>query len=259
VEAIFQQRAESIELQVLKSAGVLNTYFMGLFVFFGDPKHKHIFKHGQYKGCGIQGAFGKGTALSSNEASVENARVILNYGDGNASSIPDDYFSPCRPSDYVAQRVQKASKFYQTRLPEYHRIKRNTSMFLLFGTSTGVILALADLSSWAAIFTAVIGGVTAWSEFHGTEDKVTRYSDALTQINSVLLWWKMLTPVDQSSVSAISELVDRCESIFRNERQAWVSLNFDTSKKTKDDTTAAEGGSRGTGGGGSGGDEGAQI
>ena len=64
----------------------------------------------------------------------------------------------------------------------------------------------------------------------------------------------MLTPVDQSSVASISELVDRCEAVFRDERQAWVSLNFDHSKmKSKQDDGKGNGGAAaGAGGNGSG-------
>ena len=76
--------------------------------------------------------------------------------------------------------------------------------------------------------------------------KITRYSDVLTQIDSTLLWWSMLTPVDQSNMSTISELIERCESSFRDERQAWVSLNIDSIKRGEKD----KGKDDGSGGGG---------
>lgn len=40
-----------------------------------------------------------------------------------------------------------------------------------------------------------------------------------------------LSPVDQASVGKISEFIDRCETIFRDERQAWVSLNIEMKNK----------------------------
>jgi len=45
----------------------------------------------------------------------------------------------------------------------------------------------------------------------------------------------MPTSVDQSNMSIIAELIDRCESAFRDERQAWVSMNIDADKKGKKD------------------------
>jgi hypothetical protein len=205
-----------------------------LFEIFEDPAHVATFRHGQYKDSGVQGTFGKDTYWAhSNKASADTAKRKLKSLSG------DDFHSPCRPTEYLNLRVKKSLAFYQSRLPTYYRTKSNIQMFLLIGTFSGVILALLNIASWAAIFTGVTGAVTAWSEFHGTEDKITRYSDVITQIDSTVLWWKMLTPVDQSSINMISELVERCESVFRDERQAWVSLNIEQKAQTTP-TKAAE-------------------
>jgi hypothetical protein len=62
-------------------------------------------------------------------------------------------------------------RFYQSRLPVYHRIKSSVSTFIVIGNFSGVALAQLHLSTWAAIPMAIVGAVIAWSEFHGTEDK----------------------------------------------------------------------------------------
>jgi len=185
----------------------------------------------------VQGTFGKDNywALSNIKASAESAMRKLNKPSG------DDFHSPCRPNEYLNLRVKKALAFYQNRLPVYYQIKSNTQMFLLVGTFSGIILALLEITSWVAIFTAVTGAITAWSEFHGTEDKITRYSDVVTQIESAVLWWKMLSPVDQSNINMITELVERCESVFRDERQAWVSLNIEQKTAKKQPSSAEDG------------------
>lgn len=212
------------------------TLIRSLFEIFDDPAQVAIFRHGQYVGAGVQGTFGEDGywTRSYNTASVESVKHKLNSNSG------DDFHSPCRPTEYLNLRVKKALAFYQNRLPIYTRIKSNTQIFLLAGTFSGVVLALLDITSWVAIFTAVTGAVTAWSEFHGTEDKITRYSDVITQIESAVLWWKMLSPVDQSSVNMISGLVERCESIFRDEHQAWVSLNIEQKAEKKQNIPAKE-------------------
>jgi len=229
-ELILQARVESIKLQVLKSAGVLSSHFMSLFEFFDDPKQPSIYCHGQYKDCGVTGTFGSRMSIhASVKANAESAKVLFK------DDLRDDFFSPCHPSAYLKHRVKVVSEFYQKRLPVYSRIKTVNSTILLIGNFSGVLLALLDISSWVAIFTAAVGVLTAWNEFHGTASKITRYSDVLTQIDSTMLWWSMLTPVDQSNMSIISELIDRCESAFRDERQAWVSMNIDADKKGKKD------------------------
>lgn len=74
----------------------------------------------------------------------------------------------------------------------YDRIKSALQAVVIVGTFSGVALSVFHVTSWAAISSAVVGAATAWSEFHGTEDKITRYSDAVTQIDSTILWWKMV-------------------------------------------------------------------
>jgi len=59
----------------------------------------------------------------------------------------------------------------------------------MVGAFSRAVLALFDVASWAAIATAILGGVTTWSEFHGTEDKLTRYSDAISEIESIVQWY----------------------------------------------------------------------
>ena len=190
--------------------------FMGLFEVFDSPKHRKLFKHGQYPLAFIGGSFGK----SVTKATEESAERVL-------KANVDDFHSPCRPVDYIEYRVQQMLRFYQRRLPVYDSIKFRVSIFLLIGAFSGAILSLIGIPTWTAVATAIVGGVTAWSEFHGTEDKLVRYSDAVTQIESIVLWWTTLPVVDQANVSKISQLVNRCESVFRDERQAWVSLNIE--------------------------------
>ena len=77
---------------------------------------------------------------------------------------------------------------FSGRLPLYSQIKTSTQTLLMVGAFSGAVLALFDIASWAAIATAILGGVTTWSEFHGTEDKLTRYSDAICEIESTKVW-----------------------------------------------------------------------
>jgi hypothetical protein len=36
----------------------------------------------------------------------------------------------------------------------------------------------------------------------------------------------MLPLVDQSNINNVNELIERCELVFRDERQAWCGLSF---------------------------------
>lgn len=150
------------------------------FEMFENPEHLNIYRHGQFEGSSTFGSFGDAnTSTGSDKASKSSALALRTNS--------DDFHSPCRPSDYVQQRIKPQLRFYQARLPGYDRTKTLCQTILVLGTFTGVALALFRVTTWAAIASGVVGAVTAWMEFHGTEDKLTRYSDAITQIDSVSL------------------------------------------------------------------------
>ena len=53
---------------------------------------------------------------------------------------------------------------------------------------------------------------------------MTRFSNTVTEIESILTWWQTLTHVERSSPLSTNRLVDACEAVFQSERSAWVSL-----------------------------------
>ena len=108
---------------------------------------------------------------------------------------------------------------------------------LILGSLTATILAFLGQSHWAAISTALVAMITAYSQFHGTEKKLLRYSDAVASLDSILLWWRTLTDVERASSDAKTELVTNCELVFQNERQGWVTTSMSTKllKKASED------------------------
>ena len=80
----------------------------------------------------------------------------------------------------------------------------------------------------------MVGCITAYAEFHGTEKKLMRFSDSINSIDSILLWWRTLTDVEKASMKNIDELIDSCENIFMSERQAWVSSSMKSNTTGKD-------------------------
>mmetsp|Transcript_64221 Transcript_64221/g.88219 ORF Transcript_64221/g.88219 Transcript_64221/m.88219 type:complete len:405 (-) Transcript_64221:476-1690(-) len=222
LDATLKQRAESVKVQVLKSAGMLHTYLMSLFVIFNDSKKSSIFRHGQYRGSGMRGTLMIGNVLHSRQccscdeaytATPESAQDILKLG-------LDDYHSPCRPDEYLKLRIHKIVHFFQKRIPAHSFNKFLSSCFLVIGSFSGVVLALFDHATWAACAIIIVAVVVAWVTFHETGKKLSRYTDALSRLDGILLWWNMMPPELQSDAALVSELVERCELLFRDERQA---------------------------------------
>ena len=153
------------------------------------------------------------------------------------SALQDDHHSPITTVMYLDLRVATQLKFYQDRLPKYARVRFFFESLLILGSLTATILAFLGLSHWAAISTALVAMVTAYSQFHGTEKKLLRYSDAVASLDSILLWWRTLTDVERASADAKTELVTNCELVFQNERQGWVTTSMSTKllKKAAED------------------------
>ena len=66
---------------------------------------------------------------------------------------------------------------------------------------------------------------TAWSAFHQTNRKMTRYSNAVEKCSSIKLWWDQLAPVEKANVAKMDDFVCTCENIFEREREAWLATS----------------------------------
>ena len=238
-EIRLQDYSEIIKQHVIKSGTVMNTSFLSKFdslipnskntVLEGSSLSKvtqttsKVYRHGQYPRAGVQGTFS-----------------MANKGLKTTSRLTDDHHSPITTVLYLDLRVATQLKFYQHRLPRYARIRFVFESLLIAGSLTATILAFLRLSHWAAVSTALVAMVTAYSQFHGTEKKLLRYSDAVASLDSILLWWRTLTDVERASFDAKTELVTNCELIFQNERQGWVTTSMSTKllKKAADENSA---------------------
>ena len=237
-EVRLQSYSELIKQHVIKSATVMNTSFLAKFDGLipnsknkvADAKGLQVtagmayYKHGQYPRAGVQGTFGRANQKKR--------------GDGKLS---DDHHSPVSPETYLELRVATQLAFFQTRLPVYSRGRFYFEAILVFGSLTGTILAFLGLSSWAAISTAITASCTAYAQFQGTEKKLLRYSDGVSGLDSILLWWRSLTDVERASMDAKTQLVTSCESIFQSERQGWVTTNMSQKLLTKKANEASDG------------------
>jgi len=191
--------------------------------------NKDTYKHGQYKFTNFKGTFGQ----------VNKNLISTNTGDG---LLEDDHHSPITWEQYLKFRVRPQLGFYQNRLPKYSRQRSVLETLMLLGSLAGTLLAYMKKSQWAALPAAVVAALTAWNEFAGSEKKLMRYSDSISGLDSILLWWRTLTDVEKASMANVDDLVDVCEGIFQNERQAWVSTSMNVKKAAKKGEEEEEGG-----------------
>ena len=65
--------------------------------------------------------------------------------------------------------------------------------------------------------------VVAYTEFKGTNSKLSRYSSTVHSLQELLMWWETLPQIDRSVVANVDYLVLTCEELLLKEQQAWRS------------------------------------
>ena len=58
------------------------------------------------------------------------------------------------------------------------------------------------------------------------DKKLQRFSDAITSLDALVRWWRLLSSVEKSQLGKISQLVNGCEATFHSERQGWVATSM---------------------------------
>jgi hypothetical protein len=139
--------------------------------------------------------------------------------------IPDNHYDPLTPDLYIKYRIQPMLIFYQKRIPVCYRIRIVSQSFLVIGAILFGALAYFDLSSWTSIVTIVTAAVTAFIEFHGTNNKIDRYSYTVHSLQELIIWWETLPQIDRSVVWNIDRLICSAEDLIQREQQAWKSTS----------------------------------
>jgi hypothetical protein len=225
---------------VEKAASVTESSFFSDFEVFGKPKtRKKTYTHGQYAECSDRGTYG-----------------YAHHKRGDV--FDDDHHAPLNPDAYLKLRVEPQMRFYQSRVPAYYRVRTISEILIVLGSLSGTLMAFLGVDNWTAVVTATTTAVTAWMAFSGTSRKLTRYSNTVSKVMDILLWWKHMTPIEKSSVTNVNQvgptrdrdsytyrgdnylcfacynrsectrrqLVMICEDLFEKERDSWQSTSI---------------------------------
>eukprot|EP01052_Picozoa_sp_SAG31_P062157 SAG31_NODE_21166_length_556_cov_1.006565_1_plen_127_part_10 len=122
-------------------------------------------------------------------------------------TFQDDHHCPLNPQRYIVLRVEPMIRFYQARLPRYYILSSVCQVLLLLGALSGTFMTFLGVDNWAALVTAITAAITAWSGFHGTERKLSRYTNTVDQVRSVLLRWRHLSYIEKASPANVQFLV----------------------------------------------------
>jgi hypothetical protein len=218
-EKQFQETIKNLENETLQSGDLRRT------VFFSKPSSAFN-KHNQFLSTGL--------CCSLLQKLVKKTESINLYG---RKAVPlnqvDNHHSPLRPEDYIKFRLLPTMHFYRSRIPKYSRCRAFAKMLMVVGSLAGAILSFLDSSFWVAFISCVTSSVVAWIEFSGTEKKLDRYSNVVSSLKMVKMWWESLPEVEKLATHSIDMLVGTVEGQLATERQGWRASS-QSAKKLQD-------------------------
>jgi len=239
-EVMLERYVEDLARHVLESGNMAETSLLARFDgIFGAPRGKKAslkYRHGQLSNARVDGTFGQSNRSDQASSQLWSSVAFLKdsaltkelQGTGVRKILHNDHHSPLTADEYLELRVRPHLAYYQGRLPSYARIRVWHETLMMATTIAGILLAFLGYASWGAAPAAVATVLTAWSKFVMVDKKLQRFSDAITSLDSLIRWWRLLSSVEKANLSKISQLVGGCEMTFQTERQGWVSTSMAT-------------------------------
>ena len=145
---------------------------------------------------------------------------------GTASG--DDGYSRLTPEKYIEVRLVDQLTYYRRKTNSLEReIQFWRWSIYIFG-GVGTLLAAVGFQAVVALTAAIVTSVGAYLEFTQSEQTLTKYNQAETDLTNVQAWWQALAPDQQATQAKVDQFVDLTETILESELAGWVQQMRDT-------------------------------
>jgi hypothetical protein len=139
-----------------------------------------------------------------------------------ASRGGDDGFSPLTPDRYVEVRLGDQLNYFKK-----SALKLDKQLTLLYWLifiigGIGTFLAAIDLQIWIALTTAIVAACGTYLGYRQTENTLTKYNQASTDLVNIKSWWNALSAVEQAQQVNIDSLVEHTEQVLQSELDGWI-------------------------------------
>src|SRR6185369_17195084 len=134
----------------------------------------------------------------------------------------DDGFSYLTPDRYVEVRLGDQLNYFKKKAVKLEKVLKALywSTFLVGGV--GTYLAAVNQQVWIALTTAVVAAIGTYLGFSQTENTLTKYNQAATDLANVRTWWNALSAEEQALQQNIDSLVEHTEQVLQSELDGWV-------------------------------------
>jgi len=195
---------------------------------FGSKYADSVYTHGQYDDIFDKRGFIEKRNLPSalrrqSVGLMQWLTCCMTQSEANVEHEDDDHYSPQTPESYINLRAEVMKAFYQSRLPPNFRFYTTVQVLLILASALSAAVTFFSLTEYVAVIAIVSTSISAYVEFHSTDQKLSRYNSTIAALQNVLVWWSSLTKVEKADTRNISRLVMSCEQIHTGELEAWLS------------------------------------
>jgi TRPM family ion channel/conflict system pore-forming effector with SLATT domain/uncharacterized protein DUF4231 len=140
----------------------------------------------------------------------------------DAAKGGDDGFSILTPDHYVELRLGDQMRYYRKNSLKYDRQLRRLSWLTFIIGGAGTYLAAVNQQAWIALTTAMVAALGTYLAYRQTENTLTKYNQAATDLANVKAWWSALSAEEQSQQVNIDSLVEHTEQVLQSEFDGWI-------------------------------------
>lgn len=142
--------------------------------------------------------------------------------DMDAAQGIDDGFSYLSPDRYVEVRLGDQLSYFKNKSLKIERQLKWLYWLTFIIGGVGTFLAAIDVQIWIALTTAVVAAIGTYMGYKQTENTLTKYNQAATDLANVKAWWNALSAEEQSLQLNINSLVAHTEQVLQSELDGWV-------------------------------------
>lgn len=134
----------------------------------------------------------------------------------------DDGFSYLTPDRYVEVRLGDQCNYFQKKCVKLERQLKALYWLTFVLGGVGTYLAAVNQQAWIALTTALVAAIGSYLGYMQTENTLTKYNQAATDLANVKAWWNALPAEDQAKQENIDSLVEHTEQVLQSELDGWV-------------------------------------
>jgi len=134
----------------------------------------------------------------------------------------DDGFSYLTPDRYVEVRLGDQLNFFQRKALRLERQFRGLYWLTFIIGGLGTYVAAIGLQAWIALTTSLVAAIGTYLGYRQTENTLTKYNQAATDLSNVRAWWNALSAEEQADPINIDSLVEHTEQVLQSELDGWI-------------------------------------